>query len=323
MTYAQLTLNLSEPEKESFCLDTKQGKHETLHREILLLVREERVITSKIIEALQKVADQKLFLKMGYPTLFSYCVNALGYSEPCAYRRIATVRISREVPEVKEKLDSGALSLTTVTMAQTLFRKENFSIPEKRKVLEKIENKSRLETEKILLSYTDTPDLFSPKEKFRMVTQTTTQMQLTVHNQVIAKLNRIRVLRSHKTTNMTYESLINDMCDFVLKKIDPNFKNMKKTQKDSKVSAARSMDSKATNTSKYLRYIPSPLRTEVWMRDGGQCTYTSQKTGHRCQAQHFLEIDHIQPIYAGGTATLNNLRLLCRGHNQMRNKDYL
>ncbi len=299
-------------------MESANNKHEHLHNEILNLVREERALTSKIIEGLQRVADEKIHLKMGYPTLFAYCNQALGYSEACAYRRIATVRIARELPEIKEKLDDGALSLTTLAMAQTLFRREQLTPAEKRSVLKKIENKSKFETEKILLQHTEAKDLFMPKARFKMMTHSTTQIQLTVNNDVIRKLNRIKALRSHKNPNLSYENLINDMCDFILKKIDPNIKNSRGDR--DKSDRTRAID--AGKISKYIRYIPAPLRSEVWMRDGGRCTYRDAETGKQCDSSHFLEIDHIQPIYAGGKATLENLRLLCRGHNQIRNLDY-
>jgi len=58
------------------------------------------------------------------------------------------------------------------------------------------------------------------------------------------------------------------------------------------------------------RYIPSALKMEVYMRDKGKCTYPN------CNSQRFLEYDHINPIAMGGKTSLQNLRLLCRAHNQ-------
>jgi len=38
--------------------------------------------------------------------------------------------------------------------------------------------------------------------------------------------------------------------------------------------------------------------------------------GHRCESTRRLEIDHIQPVALGGETKPENLRLLCRAHNQ-------
>ena len=59
------------------------------------------------------------------------------------------------------------------------------------------------------------------------------------------------------------------------------------------------------------RYIPAQIKRQVWNRDQGRCTYLG------CCSKHFLEYDHIQPISLNGKSTLENLRLLCRAHNQL------
>jgi hypothetical protein len=55
--------------------------------------------------------------------------------------------------------------------------------------------------------------------------------------------------------------------------------------------------------------------TIVWMRDEGRCTFVSAN-GHRCGARKFVEYDHVVPVTRGGRATVENIRLRCRGHNQ-------
>lgn len=64
------------------------------------------------------------------------------------------------------------------------------------------------------------------------------------------------------------------------------------------------------------RTIPAAVRREVWVRDGHQCTYTSE-AGHRCEERKALELDHLQPVARGGESTAANLRLRCRAHNRL------
>ncbi len=64
------------------------------------------------------------------------------------------------------------------------------------------------------------------------------------------------------------------------------------------------------------RYIPKHVRREVWQRDGGQCTYTSD-AGRRCECRKQLQYDHIVPQALGGESTVPNLRLRCHAHNQL------
>jgi hypothetical protein len=63
------------------------------------------------------------------------------------------------------------------------------------------------------------------------------------------------------------------------------------------------------------RYVPRKVLREVFARDGGQCAFVSPE-GRRCSAREFLEVHHHEPFARGGKATVDNLRLSCRAHNQ-------
>jgi hypothetical protein len=63
------------------------------------------------------------------------------------------------------------------------------------------------------------------------------------------------------------------------------------------------------------RYVPRKVLREVFARDGGQCAFVSSE-GRRCSAREFLEVHHHEPFARGGKATVDNLRLSCRAHNQ-------
>jgi hypothetical protein len=57
------------------------------------------------------------------------------------------------------------------------------------------------------------------------------------------------------------------------------------------------------------------VKREVFKRDGGQCTYTSE-SGHRCEARGDVEFDHVIEVARGGGSTAADVQLRCRGHNQ-------
>ena len=54
---------------------------------------------------------------------------------------------------------------------------------------------------------------------------------------------------------------------------------------------------------------------KVVERDGLCCSYVSPD-GHRCGARAFLELDHERAWAKGGADSVENLRVLCRAHNQ-------
>ena len=69
------------------------------------------------------------------------------------------------------------------------------------------------------------------------------------------------------------------------------------------------------------RYIPAPVRREVWRRDGGCCSYVDPHSGRRCGSGFLLELDHIVPFALGGSAEPGNLRLRCAAHHRLRHRE--
>jgi hypothetical protein len=63
------------------------------------------------------------------------------------------------------------------------------------------------------------------------------------------------------------------------------------------------------------RHVPSDVKRGVWRRDGGQCGFVAHD-GQRCTERTFLEFHHIRPYAQGGPATVENISLRCRCHNQ-------
>ncbi len=119
-----------------------------IHEKLLKLVKLERRITSKVLDLLQAIENNRSYLEWGYSSLFEYLVKGLGYSESLAYQRKAALKICEAIPEVKQKLDEGSLSLTTLARANKVLNTKTIS--EKRELLLELENKPSFEVDKIL-----------------------------------------------------------------------------------------------------------------------------------------------------------------------------
>jgi hypothetical protein len=70
------------------------------------------------------------------------------------------------------------------------------------------------------------------------------------------------------------------------------------------------------SSSQRSRHIPAQTRREVHARDAGQCSFVAHD-GRRCEARALLEFDQVQPWAKQGRASVDNIRLRCRAHNQM------
>lgn len=288
--------------------------------------REERKITAYIITLLQEVEYRKLYLKNGYGSLIEFCIKELKYSESSAYRRVAAMRLSNDLPEVKTKIIEGTLSLSVISQAQTFIRQEEKSsgkrleLCAKNVLLKELENKSSREAEKILIE--KSPDQIRP-ERIRALTTQKSELTLTLDESTLNKLNKIKWLVSHKNPNPSYAELIEIMAEVTLEKLDPEkLKTKSDTLKHkaapTRLSLAQSMSLTHEHKGMSDRYIPAQIKREIWRKSQGQCCFKSPSTNKRCDSRFQLQIDHIIPIAQNGATELSNLQLLCRKHNQLK-----
>ena len=104
--------------------ELKHISNSNLLSRIKLLVQKERNIHIHVLHHLREIQSRKLYLKLGFSSLFDYAVKELGYSEGAAYRRIKAMKLCQEVPETTSRLQSGKLSLSSACQLQTFFEKQ-------------------------------------------------------------------------------------------------------------------------------------------------------------------------------------------------------
>ena len=88
------------------------------------LVKEEKKHLNVLLRHLQEIENRRLFSSLGFTSLFDYATRVLGYAEDEACRRISSIRMLRELPELEGKIESGDLTLTALNLANTQFRAE-------------------------------------------------------------------------------------------------------------------------------------------------------------------------------------------------------
>ena len=282
------------------------------------LISEEREIQTAILHYLREVEDRKLYLQSGYGSLFSYLTEGLGYAEASAYRRIQSMRLIKSVPEVEDKLDSGEISLSVASRLQCYIQQEDkrrkeegqkpVSLEEKKNLVEQLQGTSDRQCEQKLAELA--PELTLPKEKARPITDDAIMLQFIVNKKLFAKIELLKALWSHQNPEGKLEVLLEKLVDAALEETDPI---QNETKKSTQLPAPESACT-------FGRYIPKALKEQVWRRDQGRCQYKDPRTGKICRSNHFIEIDHRYPVALGGENSLENLRLLCRNHNQYRQR---
>jgi hypothetical protein len=78
------------------------------------LVKRGNELTAEVLAHLAELEERRLHLQLGFPSLFAYCVGALGLSEGSAGRRVAAARVCRRFPEAFELIARGNLHLSAL-----------------------------------------------------------------------------------------------------------------------------------------------------------------------------------------------------------------
>lgn len=184
------------------------------------LAREERELLTQVLHHLREIERRRLFSSQGYKSLFDYCVKKLGYSEAEALRRIRAMRLMAEIPEIEVKIESGTLTLTNISAAQNLFRREPKTPEQKVEVLKQIENASTREAEKTILALSTDPVALRP-DTVRLVSYSKIEYRFVADEALAARLAQVKGLLAHKGVGDEMGKLVAYLCEIALEKFLP------------------------------------------------------------------------------------------------------
>ncbi|MEO5989490.1 MAG: hypothetical protein ABIU54_13345 [Candidatus Eisenbacteria bacterium] len=127
-------------------------------------------------------------------------------------------------------------------------------------------------------------------------------LQITVNQETHEQLRYAQALLRHSLPSGDVAEVLKRALDSLVRELEQ--------QKFAKCARSRLGSSEANG-----RFVPAEIRRTVSQRDGGQCTFVSDG-GKRCDANTWLEFDHVKAVARGGETTTENLRLRCRAHDQ-------
>ena len=271
------------------------------------LAHEERELLIAVLAHLREIERRRLFCDLGFSSLHAYAVKHLKYSDDQAARRINAMRLIKDLPDVAEKVQSGKLSLSNASSAQTFSKRTAMSPEKKRDLVKKLENKSTREAEREMAAIN--PQAVR-RDSVRSVSEETIEIRFAAPRGLEAKLNHLKGILAHKHPQLTLAELVDKLADLGLSEWNPA-----KPVKPIKTRASLSHSAEGASTQKAAEgaltqagAVSACARREIWRRDAGACV--------NCGSRHALEIDHSLPKSQGGSGSLANLRLLCRKCNQ-------
>ena len=295
----------------------------------------------ELLILLGEIDARRLFLPEGCSSLFTYCTQVLRFSEQEAYHRIEAARAARMFPVILEQLHDGALTVTSITVLRPHLTSENADAliagarhkskreveqqmaglapkPDAKSIVRRLPDARRAVAP--FASATVGPDIVQPSAPLCAPSLTRPSarpvstplstdrylLRVTLTAQGHAKLQRVRDLMRHSHPNGDPAAIVEKalvmFVDALERRRLATVKNPRPSKKTSESSDRES------------RYIPAAVRREVWTRDGGRCAFVGRQG--RCRETGQLEFHHLDAFALGGAATVGNLELRCRAHNQ-------
>ncbi|MBI4247382.1 MAG: HNH endonuclease [Candidatus Rokubacteria bacterium] len=309
-----------------------------LLRGLTTLAARDRVTTAQLLAHLAEADARQLYLPAAHPSMFSYCVHELRFSEDAALKRIQAARVARQFPATFPLLAEGRLHLCGVVLLAPHLNEENAD-----ELLAAAAGKTKAEIVRLLAGRLPRPDfatqvgvLAAPASPVpatepapghvqgslvpgespapgRLQTPSACPpaeplapqrygLHFTVEQEAYDDLRCVQELLGHPAPERELPRVFGRAIKLLRRELE-------------KAKRAGADRPRAGRPSTNPRHIPAKVRRTVWERDGGQCTYVSE-AGRRCPARSRLEWDHVEPVARGGQATVENGRLRCRGHNQ-------
>lgn len=300
-----------------------------LERRLRRLASLERRALVLLLAHLADFDRRKLYANRGYPSLFAYCTSELRYSEQGAYKRIQAARAIRSYPRLLDELADAEINLATIVALAPHLRPDNAE-----SLLRSARGLTIRQLESLTASLApkeDEPDLLralpmppattcqaaepasasparqaaepqaAPRDLVAATAPSRHLFRFSGGTSLRRKFERAAGLLRVPLNGGAMERVFERALDELLSRIDPSCRGPRRRRNPG---------------SSQSRAIPRALRGEIWLRDGGRCTFLDD-LGRRCEATTWLEVDHIVPFGKGGPTEPSNLRLLCRAHNQL------
>jgi len=319
------------------------------------LLRREHSALADFLLALADFDRRRLWVELGYSSLFHYLHRKLGMSKGAAHYRKTAAELVQKVPEVVEPLRDGRLCMTSIIELAKVLTPEN-----REAVLPRFFNCSRQEAKAV------SAELCPAEVVPARTVVTPIPSQVSAPRLLLTPVNRVQPVEPEGSAvgdppvaapvgvtapapRSIAEPLTADLRRLHVT-VSKRFMEKLEAAKDALSHSHPGADTEAIleagldlvleratrrkglvkrprtpavpvapagdEASGDPRYVPAAVQREVWLRDGGRCQWALEGGGI-CGSTHLVELDHIVPIGRGGKPTVVGLRVLCRFHNDL------
>jgi len=295
-------------------------------------VRDTRAATALMLAHIAEFDARQLYVPAAHPSMCSYLVHVLGFGEQAALKRLRAARTAREFPSIFTAVAEGRLHLSGIVLLAPHLAPVNAG-----ELIAAADGKSKAQIEQ-MLRRTETGSSAGALALIDAVATTTcsdpslspgtveaTQISPEASTVVGAadpasvaeerfelrfKISReahdlmlyAKALLGHAVPNGDPGAVFERAMTALVRQLEK--RKFGATDRPRQRRAAKSR-----------HHVPAAVKRAVWERDQGRCTFVSDD-GKRCPACTLLEWDHISGFARGATATVGEIRLRCRTHNQ-------
>lgn len=185
-------------------------------------------------------------------------------------------------------------------------------------LLQKLEDKNSFETQRTLAVEMNLP--VQSYEKLKPQQDASVRIELTLSAEQFAELEKAKSLLSHICPDGTWAEVIATLAKrFNQQKLEGRNKSARsviasKVKSGSETEAINS-SVRPPSTKGERNYISVMTKRFLLKRANHRCEFHDSSTNKRCASQYQLQVDHIHPVALGGDERIENLRVLCRTHN--------
>ncbi len=302
---------------------------------------------AELMEALIAVDGAKVYLRLGYPSLFKYATTALQLSEAVAYAAISVARKASVIPELRVAIGSGEIGFSKAKKILSVLDSRAASTAH----ADWVEKAASLSSRKLERAVASENPSVSVSEKVAYRSARRIELTLGIWEELMLDFRHAQNLVANgRGGAVGLERTLAEVLRFYLERKDPERrakraiakkgmsarvdspvveKEMVRSSKDAFEGAAvvgqqftgtvpvtrieERSDRKKTDAGR--RPLPAILVHQVRIRDQNRCQATLPG-GEKCGARRWLDLHHRIPLSAGGGDSLENLTTLCRAHHQ-------
>ena len=288
-----------------------------IHQEAITRAQRYLIAEAELLEVIIEIDKSRIYEEFGLSHLSPYCVKYLGLSEDVAANFVRVARKSLVVPELKEAIDEGRISVTKAKTIASVITSENHS-----DWIDKAQNLSKEKLEKEVA--TASPNIKKPeKAKVQGPNRIRVEFELTEEEMILFRRAQDLVSQKQgKSVNFAETQL--ELLKTYLEKCDP-VKKAQRCQKRKPSSKAESKKAEPSRDRCEEKPVRKPLRAEarhaVNLRDQGRCQAITPD-GSKCGQSRWIHYHHVKPVVEGGGNSVENIITLCSGHHRLWHREH-